>query len=92
MTAEPRRMPINQLYKRSGITYIRYNAKIEEKANGGNKIGGTRPAFSKKKKQPTYKKNDGSYYYLLTGREHKPGKYAVFLDCDNVVEVKLETV
>ena len=50
MTAEPRQMTISQTHKESGVLYIRYNAEIEEKANGQKKIGGTRPAFSKRGK------------------------------------------
>ena len=54
MTAETRRMPLNPFYEESGIVYIRYTAEIEEKSNGKKKIAGTRPAFSKIEKQPTY--------------------------------------
>ena len=82
----PTKMPISQSYMESSIIYIRYNAEIEEKANGQKKIGGTRPAFSKIEKQPAYKKGDGSYYSLLMGREFKPNQFAILLDFDNKVE------
>ena len=56
MTAEPRRMPLNQLYKELGINYIRYNAEIEEKSTGQKKLAGTRPAFIKIKSNQHIKK------------------------------------
>ena len=59
---------------------------IEEKAHVQKKIGGARPAFSRIEKQPTYKKNGGSYYSLLMGREFKPNQFAVLRGFDNKVE------
>ena len=82
----PRKRPTSEIYKGSGILYIRYTAEIEEKANVQKKIGGTRPAFSRIEKQPTYKNNDGSYYSLWMGREFRPNQFAILLDFDNKVE------
>ena len=37
MTSTARQMTIGQLYKESGLVYIRFYAEIEEKANGQKK-------------------------------------------------------
>ena len=76
---------ISDIYKQSGIMYIRFDSEIDIKANGQKKIGGRRNcvSFSKLEKQPEYKKGDGRYYSLLMGREFKPGRFAVLLDFDN---------
>ena len=57
---------ISDIYKESGIMYIRFDAEIDIKANGQKKIGARRNcvAFSKLEKQPEYKKGDGKYYAL----------------------------
>ena len=70
---------INQIYKDSGIMYIRYDGKIETTSNEQKQIGGSRPAFSKMEKQVEYKSGSGRMYSLLMGREFKPDQYA-FLD------------
>ena len=80
---QPKTKTLNELYKDSGLIYIRYHARIEEKPNGQKKIGGNRPAFSKIQQQLPYKKGDGEYFSLLMGREYKPGRWAVLLDFDN---------
>ena len=61
---------ISQIYTEAGLIYIRYDAEIETKCNGQQKIGGKRtgcPTFSKLEKQPEDQK--GKYYSLLMGRE-----------------------
>ena len=56
------------------LIYIIYHARIEEKPNGQKNIGGGRPAFNKITKQVDYGSGSGDYYYfLLMGREFKPG-------------------
>ena len=76
----------SDIYGQAGLTYIRYHAEIEDKANGQKKIGGRRPAFSKITKQIKYEAGAGRYYSLLMGREFKPGRFAVLLDFDNKEE------
>ena len=48
---------ISDIYKQSGIMYIRFDAEIDNKPNGQKKIGGRRScvSFSKLEKQPEYK-------------------------------------
>ena len=41
----PRRMTISQIYHESGLMYIRYDGKIEDRENGQKKIAGIRPAY-----------------------------------------------
>ena len=53
----------SEIYGQAGLIYIRYNATIEEKANGQKKIGGTSPPFSKIDKQIEYGAGSGRYYY-----------------------------
>ena len=58
-------MTVSALYEQEGLIYIRYNAPIEEKANGQKKIGGgSRPAFSKITQQIQYERGAGKYYSL----------------------------
>ena len=71
-----------QIYGDANLIYIRYNAQIETKSNGHNKIGGSRPAFSKITKQIDYGSKSGDYYSLLMGREFKPGRWSILLDFD----------
>ena len=66
--------------------YIRYDGKIEDRANGQKKIAGNRPAYSKMNEQVEYKVGSGKFYSLLMGREFKPDQYAILLDFDNKVE------
>ena len=61
MATEPRRMKISEIYKESGIMYIRYDGIIEERQNGQKKIGGARPAFSKMNEQVEYGKGRGKF-------------------------------
>ena len=75
---EPRRMTTSQIYKESGIMYIRYDGEIETQSNGQQKIGGSRPAFNNMEKQVEYRR--GRIYSLLMGREFKPNQYAILLD------------
>ena len=75
-----------QIYGDAGLIYIRYHAQIEAKPNGQNKIGGSRPAFSKITKQIDYASGSGNYYSLLMGREFKPGRWSLLLDFDNKAE------
>ena len=81
MNSTPKK--VSEIYRESGIMYIRFDADIETKPNGQKKIGGKRNSipFSKLEKQPENQK--GRYYSLLMGREFKPGQYAVLLDFDN---------
>ena len=44
----------NQIYGDAGLVYIRNHAQIETESNGQNKMGGSRPAFSKITKQIDY--------------------------------------
>lgn len=81
------KMTHSDIYKQANLLFIRFNASIEEKANGHKKIGGnTRPAFSKITEQIEYEKHDGRYYSLLMGREFAPNRFVVLLDFDNKVE------
>ena len=50
-----------QIYGDAGLLYIRYHARIETKPNGQKKIGGSRPPFSKIKKQIDYESGSGDY-------------------------------
>jgi hypothetical protein len=84
--AKTKTLTYSQLYKQSGVMYIRYHATIESKPNGQMKVGGSRPAFSKIMEQPDYNKDSGKYYSLLMGREYKPGRFSILLDFDNKVE------
>ena len=81
-------MTASALYEQEGLIYIRYNAPIEEKANGQKKIGGggSRPAFSKITQQIQYERGAGKYYSLLMGREFQPGRFVILLDFDSKVE------
>ena len=81
---EPRRMTISQIYKESGIMYIRYDGEIETQSNGQQKIGGSRPAFNNMEKQVEYR--SGRIYSLLMGREFKPNQCAILFDFDNKEE------
>ena len=76
-TAEPRQMKVSQIYKESGLLYIRYDANIKHNSYGQKKIKFNRPAFSKITNQIEYGKGSGRYYSLLMGREIKPGQYAI---------------
>ena len=84
LITETRRMTISQIYKESGIMYIRYDGEIETKSNGQKKIGGSRPAFSKWRSRENIQ--SGRFYSLLMGREFKPNQYAIWLDFDNKEE------
>ena len=54
---------ISDIYKQSGIMYIRFDAEIDIKPSGQKKIGSKRSsvAFSKLEKQIEYTKGDGRY-------------------------------
>ena len=83
MTVAPqKKMKVSEIYRESGLMYIRFDAEIDIKPNGQKKIGGKRccTQFSKLEKQPENQK--GKYYSLLMGREFQPGKWAVLLDFD----------
>ena len=82
----PRRMTINRIYNESGQMRIRYDGKIEDRANGQQKIAGTRPTYSNMHKQVEYKFGSGTFYSLLMGRGFKPDQYAILLDFGNEVE------
>ena len=87
MTLSPaRKMKVSEIYRESGLMYIRFDAEIDIKPNGQKKIGGKRNCtqFSKLEKQPENQK--GKYYSLLMGREFQPGKWAVLLDFDKKEE------
>ena len=75
-----------QIYGESGLIYIRYSSLIEAKPNGQKQIGGSRPAFSSIVSQPVYSSVAGKYYSLLMGRDFKPGRWSILLDCDNKVD------
>ena len=50
---ETRKTRISEIYKEAGLLYIRYEAEIEHKSNGQQKIGGKRtgcPEYSKLEK------------------------------------------
>ena len=66
-----------QIYGDAGLIYIRYHAHIETKPTGQNNIGGSRPAFSNITKQIEYASRSGDYYYLIMGREFKPGRWSI---------------
>ncbi len=53
-----------KIYGDAGLIYIRYHAQIETKPNVHEKIGGTRPAFSKIKEQINYSSKSG--YIILS--------------------------
>ena len=72
-----------QTYGDAGLIYIRYHAKIVSKPNGQKKIRGSLPAFSNIEEQINYKSGSGDYYYLLMGREFKPGQWSILLDFGN---------
>ncbi|MFM7979868.1 MAG: hypothetical protein ACKPKO_11185, partial [Candidatus Fonsibacter sp.] len=71
-----------QIYGDANLIFIRYHAPIESNTNGQNKIGGSRPAFSRITKQINYGPDSGDYYSLLMGREFKPGRWSILLDFD----------
>ena len=75
-----------QIYGDAGLIYIIYHAQIETKPIGQKNISGTRPAFSKITKPPTYSSSAGDYYSLLMGREFKPGRWSILLDLNNKAE------
>ena len=50
-----------QIYGDANMIFIRYHAQIETKPNGHNKIGGSRPAFSRITEQINYGPNSGDY-------------------------------
>ena len=77
----PRRMTINMIYIEFGHMCIRYDGKIEDRANGQKEIAGTRPTYSNMHKQVEYKFGSGTFYSLL-----KPDQYAILLDFDDKVE------
>ncbi|MFM7989948.1 MAG: hypothetical protein ACKPKO_62605 [Candidatus Fonsibacter sp.] len=52
-------MKPSEIYKESGIMYIRYDDIIEERQNGKNNIGGARPTFSKMNEQVDYGQGSG---------------------------------
>ena len=83
---QPRKTTATQLYRESGLIYIRFDGQVEEKSNGQKKIKGSRPAFSQITKQIDYKAGSGRFYSLLMGREFRPGRFAVLLDFDNKEE------
>ena len=83
---QPRKSTATQLYRESGLIYIRFDGQVETKSNGQKKIKGSRPAFSQITKQIDYKAGSGRFYSLLMGREFKPGRFAVLLDFDNKEE------
>ena len=74
----PPRMTISQIYEESGMMYIRYDGKIEQREN--------RPAFNKTQEQVAYKHRSGKCFSLLMGREFKPDQYTILIDFDNKVE------
>ena len=70
-------MTISQIYHEYALMYIRYDGKIEVRANGQKKIASNGPAFSQMKKQVAYKAGSGYFYSLLMGRKFKPDQYAI---------------
>ena len=54
--ARTTKMTYSEIYNQANLLFIRFNATIEEKANGHKKIGGNRPAFSKITEQIEYEK------------------------------------
>ena len=82
----PRRMTINNIYNEFGHMCIRYDGKIEDRANGQKEIAGTRPTYSNMHKQVEYKFGSGTFYSLLMGPGFKPDQYAILLDIGNTVE------
>ena len=60
-------MTIRQIYKESGITFIRYDGEVETTPNGQNKIGGSRPAFSKMNKQVEDGQGSGKHILSIDG-------------------------
>ena len=72
---------ITELYKKSNLIYIQYDAKIVQRDYGAKKIEAIKyPSYSKITTQPdeNYKK----YYSLLMGREYEPNKFLILLDLD----------
>ena len=79
-----------ELYEQENLMYIRFKAPIVEKGNGQKNIGGTRPPFKDLTEQPKYERGIGKFYYLLMGREYKPGRFIILLDFDNKVEGEIQ--
>ena len=79
-------MTISQIYHESGLMYIRYDGKIEDRATGQQEIAGNRPMYKKMIKQVEYEICSTKFHSLLMGREFKPDQYAILLDFENKVE------
>lgn len=86
-STEMTKMTHSAIYEEANLLFIRFDAPIEEKANGQKKIGaGKRPAYSKITEQVKYPKGSGKFYSLLMGREFQPGRFVILLDFDNKAE------
>ena len=72
----PRPMTISQIYNDSGLMYISYDCKIEDRDNGQT-IAGNRATYSMMNKQVEHKPGGGNLYSLLMGHEFKPDQYAI---------------
>ena len=57
--------------------YIRYDGKIEDRANDQQEIAGNIPTYINMKKQVEYEFSSGKFYSLLMGRKFKPDQYAI---------------
>ena len=86
MESQRKTYNIAKQYTEAGLIYMRLHTTIVTKENGQNKIGGSRPLYSKITEQPKYNKSSGDYYFLLMGREYQPGRWAILLDFDKKTE------
>ena len=59
------------------LMYIRYDGKIEDRANDQQEIAGNIPTYINMKKQVEYEFSSGKFYSLLMGRKFKPDQYAI---------------
>ena len=57
--------------------YIRYDGKIEDRANDQQEIAGNIPTYINMNKQVEYEFSSGKFYSLLMGRKFKPDQYAI---------------
>ena len=57
----PPKMTFSQIYHESGLMYIRYDGKIEDRENGQKKIAGIRPAYNKMNEQVEYIVGSGTF-------------------------------
>ena len=79
-------MTISQIYNKSGLMYIRYDGKIEDRGYGQKQIAGRRQTYTMMNQQLENKPGGCKFYSLLMGREFKPDQYAILLDFENKVE------